>query len=735
MINVAWVNFSYADTRGPGKFFKEFMIRANQKQDSQIKYIPVFPKPPNNENMVKDFDEHNTRYYNCPIVWFERLCSKDREIRRTAFNELKENIETMVEILKKTNCDIVISNTSLSFEAAYAAQKLGIKHISFLRGVINPFDFEVNKNDFKIVRTLEKDLVNISDKIVTASQFTAKLWNINQSNDKWKLIPIGTECTGDYHPLPLDNGTLKVLTLSAIEQNKNIKYIIDVAMHLRDMGHRVEFNIYAFTNDVEYKKLLEDEIAKHELKDWVILHEDESNIDKLYLEHHVVFVPSILEGYGITVMEGAARCRPTISTKCGGPEETIVDGETGYLVPLDDAYGVAQKFEKFICDPNEIIRMGTNARKRWEDSYTTDMNIKKWESLITSCHCEKMLAMTDQSREMDTRNNWLLVSSLPDVNPSIKVGLLDVLNQVKKDNDFDYTISKPEDAIYNLDKASVVVFIRTLDKNILNVMHEAKKQGKKTIYYADDSLYDIPAHARGSEYYNSPEVQNTLKTFVENVDKVVTCSEWLSEAFNKKYNITSTWIEPSTEVSNIMPINKAKNKIVIGYAGNIDHAESLSNIKEAFLKLKKKYKDKIQFEFIGARPTFVEEIDAICYPPVSYPKYEMLMARRGWDIGIAYLEDTEFNNNKFINKYLEYSKYKIAGVYSDIPLYRRVIVDKVNGLFAKNDVNSWYKKIEKLIIDKKLRRKISKTSHEQVRNEYNPEVKVDSFYRNLGEYI
>ena len=46
----------------------------------------------------------------------------------------------------------------------------------------------------------------------------------------------------------------------------------------------------------------------------------------------VFVVPSHQEGLCISALEAMACGCPVVSTRCGGPEEFVIDGETGYLV-------------------------------------------------------------------------------------------------------------------------------------------------------------------------------------------------------------------------------------------------------------------------------------------------------------------------------------------------------------------------------------------------------------------
>lgn len=62
----------------------------------------------------------------------------------------------------------------------------------------------------------------------------------------------------------------------------------------------------------------------------------QENIRKIYGQCDVWLCCSRSEGFGLTILEAmACRC-PTVSTKCGGPEDIVEEGKNGYLCDIDD---------------------------------------------------------------------------------------------------------------------------------------------------------------------------------------------------------------------------------------------------------------------------------------------------------------------------------------------------------------------------------------------------------------
>lgn len=78
---------------------------------------------------------------------------------------------------------------------------------------------------------------------------------------------------------------------------------------------------------------------------------------------------SYREGFGLVVIEAAAMKLPGIVTDVPGQIDTIVDGETGLLVPAKMIEPVVKAMEYFVSNPDKIEDMGVKARKDVETKY------------------------------------------------------------------------------------------------------------------------------------------------------------------------------------------------------------------------------------------------------------------------------------------------------------------------------------------------------------------------------
>ena len=97
------------------------------------------------------------------------------------------------------------------------------------------------------------------------------------------------------------------------------------------------------------------------------------------LSHATVFVcPSVYEPLGIVNLEAMACGTAVVASAVGGIPEVVVDGETGLLVPYDQAdpaafeAGLAARTAELLGDPARAARMGAAGRERAVSSFGWD---------------------------------------------------------------------------------------------------------------------------------------------------------------------------------------------------------------------------------------------------------------------------------------------------------------------------------------------------------------------------
>ena len=85
--------------------------------------------------------------------------------------------------------------------------------------------------------------------------------------------------------------------------------------------------------------------------------------------------PSLFEGLCLAVIEAQTAGVPVVATAVGGIKETVVDGETGLLVPPRDPEALAAAIRRLLGHPEEAARLAAEARRRALERYSEEQMV------------------------------------------------------------------------------------------------------------------------------------------------------------------------------------------------------------------------------------------------------------------------------------------------------------------------------------------------------------------------
>ena len=89
-----------------------------------------------------------------------------------------------------------------------------------------------------------------------------------------------------------------------------------------------------------------------------------SDLRTAYAAADIFVLPTWREGFPNTVLEASAMQVPVVTTTAVGAVDSVIDGETGFLVPVNDETQLVAKLETLIKSPELRADMGRNGRNR-----------------------------------------------------------------------------------------------------------------------------------------------------------------------------------------------------------------------------------------------------------------------------------------------------------------------------------------------------------------------------------
>jgi glycosyltransferase involved in cell wall biosynthesis len=133
-----------------------------------------------------------------------------------------------------------------------------------------------------------------------------------------------------------------------------------------------------------------DFISKVGIRDAVEFKGPVSNSQVINYYHHaaVFAIPSWQEGLGIVGLEAMACGLPVVSTRCGGPEDFVRDGATGFLVPLNDYETMANRLIELLNNPLLRSQMGKQARGDVEERFSYKVLGKIFDKVYRQVYLE-----------------------------------------------------------------------------------------------------------------------------------------------------------------------------------------------------------------------------------------------------------------------------------------------------------------------------------------------------------
>lgn len=111
--------------------------------------------------------------------------------------------------------------------------------------------------------------------------------------------------------------------------------------------------------------------------------------DRIHYVGHRTDIPSIMtmadfqvqpsisgEGLPRTIVEAMANGTTSVVTTTGGSPELVVDGATGYIVPINDAKALSQAMNKLIDDKKKCTAMSSAAKQRLQEKFSSQETVK-----------------------------------------------------------------------------------------------------------------------------------------------------------------------------------------------------------------------------------------------------------------------------------------------------------------------------------------------------------------------
>lgn len=350
------------------------------------------------ENLKVTGFELDTSNFTCP----EPLKSAFGAVRRcTDFNTT--NIDA----------DIVHCHTWYShFGGILAKKNYGIPLVITVHSLepLRPWKREQLAGGYDFSLWIEKTALEMADAIIAVSGETkrdieclfdvdpARVHVVHNGVDPKEYRKVGSTEALRRHGI--DPGKPYVLFVGRITRQKGIVYLVRAIPY---MDPDFQIVLCAGAPDTpEIAEEMKDAVASATRKRsgviWIEEMVDRNAVIELYSNAAVFCCPSIYEPFGIINLEAMACETAVVASEVGGIKEVVMDGETGFLVPVEQmkespfkpldpekfSRDLAAKINELMKDRHLRDKFGKAGRKRAEERFSWSAIAQKTKKLYQS---------------------------------------------------------------------------------------------------------------------------------------------------------------------------------------------------------------------------------------------------------------------------------------------------------------------------------------------------------------
>jgi len=246
-----------------------------------------------------------------------------------------------------------------------------------------------------ILLLLSKFLVRKADGIrVVSSGIKQKLIKAGLLENKIRVIPTPTVNLEKFQNYDL--GEVKkikeqyhhrkiILYVGRLVKEKNLPLLLKA---VKKIVSRYPQCVFLIIGQGPEEKKLKNQVLNYKLPDYVkflgpLKHKDLINY---YQACYALVLPSFSESFGKVILEAGLTQKPTVATATTGAKEIIVDGQTGFLVPINNRTALSKAIIKLLQDENLVQEMGQKAKEhilaKFNPEQITQKMIGFWKELV-----------------------------------------------------------------------------------------------------------------------------------------------------------------------------------------------------------------------------------------------------------------------------------------------------------------------------------------------------------------
>ncbi len=166
---------------------------------------------------------------------------------------------------------------------------------------------------------------------------------------------------------------VKILLTARMIVDKGILVLVDAAKLMREEYiDKVQFILCGGLDD-NPEAISEGKIKELVDGEYIVWLGHRNDVITLLKESNIAVLPSFYkEGLPKSLIEAAATGRPIVTTNSVGCRDAVIDGKTGFLIPIKNSFILAEKLKLLIDDREMRISFGKNGRALAESVFSIE---------------------------------------------------------------------------------------------------------------------------------------------------------------------------------------------------------------------------------------------------------------------------------------------------------------------------------------------------------------------------
>ena len=227
-----------------------------------------------------------------------------------------------------------------------------------------------------------KDIFTGADRIVTVSESLCKRISEIEPGAAEKMMVIPNLVKTDDFNFPEKSNETEAfifISVALLEEAKGLRYLFEAFKLLTEkVSGRFELRIAGKGSLEKFLKNYCQKLGLEQNVRFLGFMSREEIIAELQ-QSHIFVLPSIIEAFGVALIEAMSVGLPVITTQSGGPA-SIVTPETGLIVPTRNPVELAKAMEKIYLEYDSYDKR--KIREYIINNYSPQFILPKWSQLI-----------------------------------------------------------------------------------------------------------------------------------------------------------------------------------------------------------------------------------------------------------------------------------------------------------------------------------------------------------------